>query len=159
MCSECDFAEEPVEDRLGCVLYIDNATKSKSTAGWLASLKHKLSGKCPDCFSDLSYSIYFTNPPSILMFDQSNSEIYPSRHFKLVLDDENEVKFKLKGLVYHGGFHFTCRIINDQGDIWYNDGIDLGRDVLIEGNVKEKSNKWWQTCKERKLVLSIYEKY
>ncbi|KAI0054661.1 hypothetical protein BV25DRAFT_1787271, partial [Artomyces pyxidatus] len=42
-------------------------------------------------------------------------------------EDTSKCTYKLKGIVYHGGYHFTARIIGDKGNTWYHDGIATGR--------------------------------
>ncbi|KAJ7872238.1 hypothetical protein B0H13DRAFT_1633942 [Mycena leptocephala] len=38
-------------------------------------------------------------------------------------------KFKLRGIMYGGQNHFTCRFIDRQGEIWFHDGITT--DLLV----------------------------
>ena len=40
------------------------------------------------------------------------------------MTDEGEIKIlNLRGIVYHGGYHFTSRIISSDQQIWYHNGI------------------------------------
>ncbi|KAI0056157.1 hypothetical protein BV25DRAFT_1787751, partial [Artomyces pyxidatus] len=47
-------------------------------------------------------------------------------------DGENKCTYNLKGMIYHGGDHFTARIVNDKGEVWYHDGISTGRHCRAE---------------------------
>ncbi|EJD35910.1 hypothetical protein AURDEDRAFT_21949, partial [Auricularia subglabra TFB-10046 SS5] len=39
----------------------------------------------------------------------------------------------LVGLVYHGGFHFVSRYLDDRGHVWFHDGMSNGGSCLLEG--------------------------
>lgn len=43
--------------------------------------------------------------------------------------------FKLIGIIYFGNFHFTSRIIDNSGNIWYNDSIETGQRCRKEDNI------------------------
>ncbi|KAL6297822.1 hypothetical protein BKA93DRAFT_712740, partial [Sparassis latifolia] len=34
--------------------------------------------------------------------------------------------YRLCGMIYFGGFHFTSRIVTADKQVWYNDGISTG---------------------------------
>ncbi len=48
--------------------------------------------------------------------------------------------YKLKGIIYFGGAHFTSRVINQSGELWYHDGIATGRNCIYNGKVREIQN-------------------
>jgi hypothetical protein len=158
ICLECDFVNEPKEDRLNCILDIDSSTEYTSTSSWLRNLRFKLSEKCPDCFSTLYNAIYYVKSPNIIIFDHTNVEIHPSSQIKYMIDGKI-INLKLKGLIYHGSFHFTSRIISKDGDVWYNDGKEMGRECIMEGHRKLLSEEDWLMKNGRKLILSIYSLY
>ncbi|KAI0090052.1 hypothetical protein BDY19DRAFT_870617, partial [Irpex rosettiformis] len=43
--------------------------------------------------------------------------------------------YRLAGIIYFGDFHFTCRIIDNEGMIWYNDGIQTGSQSRYESHI------------------------
>jgi hypothetical protein len=64
--------------------------------------------------------------------------------------------FHLKGLVYHGKFHFTCQIRYESGNIGLHDGMTAGRITIKEGrfgSVSQPDLKW---CGNKQLCLVIY---
>ncbi|KAA1478878.1 hypothetical protein DENSPDRAFT_788521 [Dentipellis sp. KUC8613] len=48
---------------------------------------------------------------------------------------EAKVAYKLKGIIYLGGNHFTSRIVGSQGEVWYHDGIATKEKCLHEGKL------------------------
>ena len=58
----------------------------------------------------------------------------------------------LKGLVYHGGYHFTCQNIDESENIWFHDGITTGRISLKEGKFESVSQPNLMVCKNKQLL-------
>src|SRR5215469_3806272 len=44
---------------------------------------------------------------------------------------------KLRGIIYIGQYHFTCRVFDENGAIWHNDGITTGRTSSFEGYLQD----------------------
>src|ERR1700722_20327513 len=38
-------------------------------------------------------------------------------------------------MLYYGGFHFTCQIIDEFGNIWFHDGMTTARTTIKEGQI------------------------
>jgi hypothetical protein len=62
----------------------------------------------------------------------------------------------LKGLVYHSGYHFTCRIIDESGNIWFHDGMTTGRIPIKEGTFGTVSQPNLKLCRNKQLCFIIY---
>ena len=62
----------------------------------------------------------------------------------------------LKGLVYHGGYHFTCRIMDESGNIWFHDGITTRRSLTKEGKFRSFGQPNLKKCRNKNLCLVIY---
>jgi hypothetical protein len=86
----------------------------KSSCQWLGSLEHETHEKCPHCFSAMMQPICFKSAPGLLAFEINSRNIEVSKTLKFVQDDETLV-LDVKGLIYHGDFHFTCCIIGNNG--------------------------------------------
>ena len=87
----------------------------------------------------------------------SSSDLYAtlSRTVKLQ-GSTRATTFHLKGLVYHGSFHFTCWIRYESGNIGLHDGMTTGRITIKEGrfgSVSQPDLKW---CGNKQLCLVIY---
>ncbi|KZV59742.1 hypothetical protein PENSPDRAFT_594939 [Peniophora sp. CONT] len=48
-------------------------------------------------------------------------------------DKSSKITYKLRGLVYWNGSHFTCRMIGKAGEVYYNDGMVSGATLIQEG--------------------------
>jgi hypothetical protein len=67
-CTNCEYSEPPINDRLEFVLY-EKEDMPKSTYKWLESLEHETHENCPHCFSAMMQLISFKSIPSMLVFE------------------------------------------------------------------------------------------
>lgn len=68
------------------------------------------------------------------------------------------IVYALRGIVYYANTHFTSQIVTTDGDIWYDDGIVTGSQMLYNGKLAEMSEMDLCNCKEGIATLSIYSK-
>ncbi|KAI0825908.1 hypothetical protein BC629DRAFT_1261880, partial [Irpex lacteus] len=65
--------------------------------------------------------------------------------------------YRLIGIIYYGGSHFTSRVITNEGSIWYHDGIETGKSCIHEGNIADIDAKELATAPYgRKYSTAIY---
>ena len=108
--------------------------------------------------------------PSVFFCNDAASKFqdYPkcvgnSRNIKvsktLKFEQEGEtVVLDVRGLIYHGDFHFTSRIIGTDGIVWYHHGMTTGSSCENEGDFDKFSSKKLLKCKRKKLILVVYAK-
>ena len=72
-----------------------------------------------------------------------------------MLDEKSTVLY-LRGIVYHGAYHFTSRIISCDGDIWFNDGISTGKSSENDGHLNHTADSRLRTCRGKDLVSAVY---
>jgi hypothetical protein len=154
MCKNCEYSEAAIGDRLEFILY-EKLEMPKSTSHWLGSLEHETHEKCPHCLSTLRQPIGFKSIPSLLVFEINSRNIKISKTLKFVQHDETAV-LDVRGLIYHGDFHFTSRIVGNDGNVWYHDGITTGSACENEGDIEKFSSKKLLRCRGKQLVLVVY---
>jgi hypothetical protein len=64
-------------------------------------------------------------------------------------------KFALQGVIYHGGFHFTSRLIASNGFVWFHDG-QLREKCENEGVLADFECEDLSTHGDRIACLAIY---
>src|SRR6202789_702409 len=112
-CTNCEYSESSIDDRLYFVLYEKEDTP-KSTGHWLRSLEYETHDRCPQCFSAMMQPIGFKSAPSVLIFEINSRNIKLSKTLKFEQEGETVV-LDVRGLIYHGDFHFTSCIIGTDG--------------------------------------------
>jgi hypothetical protein len=70
-------------------------------------------------------------------------------------DGDSDVVFILKGIVYHGGFHYTSRVIADNS-VWFHDGMVTGRGYEYEKPLNEYSDNELSTCCGKFMSMVFY---
>ncbi|KAJ7015742.1 hypothetical protein C8F04DRAFT_985019 [Mycena alexandri] len=64
---------------------------------------------------------------------------------------------KLRGIIYAGQAHFTCRYIERDGTMWFHDGITTGRNCLEEVKLQSLPDKLiLHRCGEKRVTAVIY---
>ncbi|KAJ6447380.1 hypothetical protein C8R47DRAFT_999814 [Mycena vitilis] len=100
-------------------------------------------------------TIIHTAPSLLVIFIDSNRLVFDKVLSIRATNGDKELT--LRGIVYGGHGHFTCRIIDGDGWVWFNDGITTGRrcvrefryDALVE--LLEL-----QSCRGRTAVAVVY---
>ena len=110
---------------------------------------------CLDCSQPLRKLISYDSLLPLLIFEinSNNSTLNKTIGFE---EDDGMKVLQLKGMVYHGGFHFTSHIISSDGAVWFNDDMTIGRQCEKDGDLETMSSKKLMKCRGKKLVLAIY---
>ena len=154
-CSRCEYAENPIDDMLTYVLHADNSTKH-STNTWVNGLSQITHRRCPDCNHSMKQVIFYNEIPNIVILEYPMKNIQTSHSLEF-MTDEGEIKIlNLRGIVYHGGYHFTSCIVSSEQKIWYHDGINTGKLCFRDGILRSQSEDRLRVCQGRNLVLAVY---
>jgi hypothetical protein len=70
--------------------------------------------------------------------------------------DENYFLYRLKGIIYFGDFHFTTRIFNYNGTVWYHDGMENRGKCQYECDQSDISSTDLKKCNTKNACLLIY---
>jgi hypothetical protein len=95
-------------------------------------------------FSAMIQPISFKSAPNVLIFEINSRNIKLSKTLKFEQEGETVV-LEVKGLIYHGYFHFTSRIIGNDGS-----------SCESEGDFDKLSSRNLLKCKGKKLILVVY---
>ena len=99
--------------------------------------------------------ISFKSIPSVLVFEINLRSITISKSLQFGQEGET-VGLNIRGLIYHGDFHFTSCIIGIDGNVWYHDGITTRSRCENEGDIDKFSSKNLLKCRGKDLVLVVY---
>jgi len=153
-CTNCDFVDNAINDRLTSVIHgiphISTTTRDQLQTTLVSNSRVV----CPECISPLKNVLTFLYFPKLLFFSiGGNHEISISKTIN-VRTGTGLKKSNLRGIVYHGGFHFTSRIIKDDGNVWFHG--QLGRDGIMEKHVQDFNEMELRNCNERVACLVLY---
>ena len=121
----------------------------------MRSLEHETYEKCHQCFSEMIQPISFKSATNVLILEINSRNIKLSKTLKFEQECETVV-VDVRGLIYHGGFHFTSCIIESDGIEWYHDGMTTGSSCENEGHFDKMSSRNLLKFKGKKLILVVY---
>ena len=153
-CTNCEHSERSIDDSLEFVIY-EKDDSPKSTCHWLGSLEHETHERYPQCFSAMMQPISFKTIPSVLVFEINSRNIKVSKTLKFEQEGETVV-LDVRGLIYHGDFHFTSCIIGTDGIVWYHDGMTTGSNCENDRVFDKFSYNNLLNCRGKKLILVVY---
>ena len=90
-----------------------------------------LSSKCTECGCTLIRKFTFASHPPLLAIEFSQT-IRSFDHILNIHVDGLAVRYRLRGVIYFTGDHFTACFITQAGLVWYHDGIFTGRTLVYE---------------------------
>ncbi|KAH7908098.1 hypothetical protein BJ138DRAFT_1013461, partial [Hygrophoropsis aurantiaca] len=116
-CTECK-CRVPTNHRLS-KMYI-TLPSAETSAEWM---NIKLSGGvastvCPACSSVLDRRWHCDSPPKLMILDIQGDNMKLSSSIR-VMGKTNLSTLRLRGIVYHGAFHFTAAIIDTDSKVWF----------------------------------------
>jgi len=112
-CTNYEYSEPSIDGRIDFVLYEEEDTP-KSTSHWLRFLELETHERCPKCFSVVMQPISFKSGSNVLIFEINSRNIKLSKSLKFEQEGKTVV-LDIRGLIYHGDFHFTSCIIGTDG--------------------------------------------
>lgn len=141
MCTKCDIVltSEPKNMVMWhCVpanwkksAYTSGSYRYASLQSWIpVMLKQPLRKKCSQCQGNLEGHTTYHEFPSFIAFEVGRVSL----KFDTVITLQ-EQKYRLCGIIYHGGFHFTSRIISDDGSVLRYDGMNNRGTCQYEGQL------------------------
>ena len=114
------------------------------------------SSRCLECNHKMKQFIFYNEIPYIVVLEYPMQKIKTSHSLELFTSNSDKVKLKLKGIVYHGRYHFTSRIVTADQQVWYYNGITTGQTCIQDGILANITEDRIKRCKNRDLVLAIY---
>ena len=78
----------------------------------------------------------------------------------LTLGEQSEkMHFKLRGVIYHGQNHFTCRYISKSRQVYYHDGVN-GSQCVYDGVISHVLNEDdLYSTRGRRAILFFYSTF
>ncbi|KAF6751743.1 hypothetical protein DFP72DRAFT_816147 [Ephemerocybe angulata] len=106
---------------------------------------------CPSCanslgtFSFLWRQMQLSSFPDILAIELADVNIKRLEPTLRLPSTEAHCLMTLRGVLYHSRLsaHFTCRVVDPSGGVWYHDGAVTGRDVEYESLLVGGDDNAW----------------
>src|SRR5882762_3038593 len=155
-CSHCNYTIVINSNCIGTLMHVAHSATGSISQILENHMRHQSQQVCGNCNAPLETTIHFSKTHKIYAVDVTNRNVTISKSVK-IQRSVHATTLHLKGLVYHGGYHFTCRIIDESGNIWFHDGITTGRNSTKAGKFRRVSQPNLKECRNNQLCLVIYK--
>jgi len=157
-CNKCNTRRQIENNIPSYVIYLSNNFPGSIAQYLQRFLCRSSTKKCRICKSNMDRISFYKDMPGILTFSNLNLNMTISKKFKIKTNDLNDVTYRLKGIIYHGGFHFNSRIITLDNNVWFHDGMTYGKNCIDEGELNNYLSDDLSKRTEYKSCLLVYAK-
>jgi len=154
-CVDCSIENNVNDDLQTCV--IQCPTDRYCTISMCLQRKFKdrhPRKKCDHCHGDVDVIMSFNAVPQILAFSSLDTSVQVSKKIRFH-DGDSDMVFVLKGIVYHGDFHYTSRVVAN-GSVWFHDGMVTGRGCDYEKQLDKYRDNELSTCHGKSMSMVFY---
>ena len=92
--------------------------------------------------------------PSLVVFEFGNQVLHISLLINIQLHNEHH-SMRLAGVVYYVQHHLKAQIVSSDGQIWFYDGVDTGRNLIYSGSVNSNPPNM-SHCRGKQVVAAVY---
>src|SRR5437016_2389015 len=113
------------------ILLLNGTGDYNSIQEWASRGQEGTRHTCSICDEHVFIKYSFDNiiMPSLFVFENSNQVLHINLFINVQMQNDQH-RLRLAGVVYYGQHHFTGQIILSDGQIWFYDGIDTGRNMI-----------------------------
>ncbi|KAF8958461.1 hypothetical protein BDZ97DRAFT_1668456 [Flammula alnicola] len=130
--------------------------RHNSIKNWINNPRECSETICRLCGENTFATYQFNILPDVLVFDFGGIKLVINFSIDVSFNN-SQYKYKLAGIIYFGSNHFTSRIITQNGQIWFHDGITTGQQLEYEGtwdHIRDNLNLY--RCGGKKAILAFY---
>ncbi|KDR70822.1 hypothetical protein GALMADRAFT_48800, partial [Galerina marginata CBS 339.88] len=137
ICRNCQWTDNaPVSTNRTCIISI-GYTECQS---WFNDCLEHTNYQCRNCSTrNIAFRVELNITPPIIFIDLRSpaTEVEISQEFA-INSREGRVNFVLRGVVYYGDNHFTCRLVFGENS-WFHDGITTKRNVVRDSPFTQRT--------------------
>lgn len=153
-CNTCQLRTQGFGDDYMYVIDSPTDLQHSSTSQVLqAVMNQKQHPTCNQCNRSTDYGL---QTPRLIVFHIPKHKGILDKKIRLKGMNECNTVLHLRGIVYHGNFHFVSRIVTNDKKIWFHDGILTGSNAVAEANITNISDDYLTHCKGKIIALAIY---
>ena len=91
--------------------------------------------RCRVCNGTYAQFVDYISLPKIIAFELRDKATVLDATVSVRQMTGTDLDYRLAGIVYFGDVHFVARIIREDGQIWFHDGITTRRNLIYEGSL------------------------
>lgn len=155
----CDAQHETRQSRVKTALLAATnvARNYRSIKEWMENYEELWRDQhvvCRECGGPISHTRKFTRAPKILGFDFEGAMQFEVNPCITIQVEDRRCKYDLRGIIYFGDSHYASRVVVNQNQVWFHDGISTGRNMIYDGLLTP--NLDLSTCRGKTAQIAIY---
>lgn len=91
--------------------------------------------RCRVCNNSFTQFVDYIDLPQIIAFELKDRSTAFGSIVSVTQLSGTVLNYRLAGIIYFGDLHFVARIIRQDGQIWFHDGITTHRNLIYEGSI------------------------
>lgn len=161
-CRRCARETPARRDLMTCCIHYDRAYHGNPSDFLHHIIKSPSTSPCSFCRGPSDVITQFVRPPPLLsiVYPASEHSIDPisiGKTLSMPYEDQN-IMYRLKGVVYYASNHFTSRFFAANKNVWYHDGITTGKQTVHERTLHDYTEPSIFNCRDATATLSIYSR-
>jgi hypothetical protein len=122
----------------------------------MTNFREDIVWKCNLCERNLYRKFKFAYALPIIALDISGHQVEIDSRFNVTINEE-EHTYILRGIIYFSNYHFTSRIVYENGMTWFHDdGIATSDKPIYDGMINTIENLYH--CRGKNASIAIYTK-
>jgi hypothetical protein len=144
-------------DLESCLMDAGRGAKS-SVRSWMTNWKEHSNHFCELCNDCRKIVMKICKVMPMIALDFTGQHQIPKIDVNFEININGvKVVYILRGIIYFGDNHYTSRIVNEDGLVWYHDGVATQNSVIYDGKLGE-STLDLKKCRDKIASGAIYSK-
>ena len=102
---------------------------------WIDQTSSSTRRRCRVCNDPYVQITEYIDLPLIIAFELKDKSTELNSFVSLKQHTGTAIRYRLAGVVYFGDLHFVARVIREDGQVWYHDGITTQHNLIYEGSI------------------------
>ncbi len=139
------------------IMHITN-NNLNSTNKWFLNWQKQNVQSCHSCQSPQVLTRDVSNSHNLFIFGLSVGSIAISKSIRILKPDGTCSLLPVRGIVYSGNNHFVAQFMDSKKNIWFHDGMTTRTTCVLQGHLKNMTERQLIKCGEKQAVMVIYGK-
>src|SRR6266540_3266875 len=102
---------------------------------WINLSGSPIRRRCRVCNEPYTRITVYNDLPQVIAFELRDKSTLLDSTIQVKQLTGTQLTYRLAGVVYFGDMHFVTRIVRQDGQIWFHDGITTQRNLIYEGSI------------------------
>ena len=126
-----------------------------SLSQWMFPQPELSPRSCSSCTEVLFIYHEYMSAQPLLALEFAGHRLKIDNQISIMIENTTEHIYNLVGIIYYGDDHFTARIISEDEQIWFHDGITTKHTTQYDGSLTLNCPELY-TCRGKRASLALY---